>query len=495
VVPETGGGIIGVGESLPFKKVFSQSPRPEAHIKRSEFQDMSKGNRKARAAQLDDGLIQIRANAAGMDIGATEIWVDVGSKDAEPVRRFETFTADLNDMAEWLKRCGIASVAMESTGVYWIPAFQILDSHGIEVVLVNARHAKNVSGRKTDMLDCQWLRLLHSYGLLASSFRPAAEIAVLRSYLRHRQMLIQYGAGHIQHMQKALTQMNLQLHHVISDITGSTGMRIIRAIVEGERDRNRLAAMRDVRTKATEETIAKALEGDYRAEHVFALKQNLELFDSYQKQIQACDSQITDHLRRLESKANPAEAPKAVRREKKKRRNQLPLNVGEEVFRISGVDLTQIDGINESAALALIAEIGVDMSPWKTEKHFASWLALCPNNKISGGKILQRSTRKTANRARDILRLCGQSLLSSRSALGAFCRRMCGRLGKPKGIVATAHKLALLIYRMLKFGKAYVDIGQDRYEEQYKERALKHLACKAKQFGMQLVPSPESQVP
>lgn len=451
---------------------------------------MGKSRRKATAVKFYDGLPKIRENAAGIDIGANEIWVDVGSKDAEPVRRFETFTADINQMGEWLKSCGIETVAMESTGVYWIPSFQILESKGIEVFLVNARQVKNVSGRKTDMLDCQWLRLLHSYGLLAASFRPSADITVLRSYLRHRQMLIQYAAGHIQHMQKALTQMNLQIHHVISDITGLTGMKIIRAIVEGERDRNRLAAMRDVRTKASAEMIAKALEGDYRVEHVFALKQSLELFDSYQKQIQACDQQIASHLSRLESKAS-GELKKA-RREKKKRRNQPAFDIRREAFRISGVDRTQIDGISEAAALSLIGEIGIDMSPWKTEKHFASWLALCPNNKISGGKILQRSTRKTANRARDLLRVCAQSLLGSRSALGAFCRRLCARLGKPKGIVATAHKLALLIYRMMTFGRAYVDVGQDRYEQQYKERALKHLARKAKDFGFQLVPSTQS---
>lgn len=434
-----------------------------------------------------EGLPQIRANAAGMDIGAEEIWVDVGNKDEEGVRKFGTFTADLNEMAEWMKGCGIETVAMESTGVYWIAPFQILEAKGIDVLLVNARFVKNVQGRKTDMLDCQWIRLLHTYGLLPASFRPAAEIAVLRSYLRHRQMLIQYGASHIQHMQKALTQMNVQIHHVISDITGLTGMRIIRAIVEGNRDPKQLAAMRDVRTKATEETIAKALEGDYRVEHVFALKQSLELFDSYQKQIQDCDQQIAAHLGTLETKANPAEL-KAPRREKKKKRNQAAFNIREEAFRISGADLTQIDGISESAALALIAEIGVDMSPWKTEKQFASWLALCPNNKISGGKILKRSTRKTANRARDLLRLCAQSLMNSKSALGAYCRRICGRLGQPKGIVATAHKLALRIYRLIAFGRDYVDIGQHAYEEQYKQRALKHLARKAKEFGMQLVP-------
>jgi hypothetical protein len=234
------------------------------------------------------------------------MWVDVGvENDATPVRSFETFTADLNAMAQWLKTCGIRTVAMESTGVYWIPVFQILESHGIEAVLVNAAHAKNVSGRKSDTLDCQWLRTLHCYGLLAASFQPAKDIAVLRSYMRHRQMLIEYTAGHIQHMQKALSLMNVQLHHVISDITGVTGMKIVRAVAQGQRDPRQLAAMRDRRTQASEETIAKALEGNYRPEHVFALQQSLQLFDFYQSQIHACDQAIGNHLRTLESKADP----------------------------------------------------------------------------------------------------------------------------------------------------------------------------------------------
>ena len=457
---------------------------------------MSKVQRKRPNIQYQEGLKQIRRDAAGLDVGASEIWVDVGiENDAEPVRRFETFTADLNAMADWLKSCGIRTVAMESTGVYWIPVFQILEGKGIEAVLVNASYAKNVSGRKTDMLDCQWVRTLHSYGLLPASFRPAKEIAVLRSYMRHRQMLIETAAAHVQHMQKAMAQMNVQLQHVISDITGITGMRIIRAIVAGERDRQKLAAMRDIRTKANEQTIAKALEGDYRPEHVFALKQSLELFDFYQKQISECHQEIASHLRTLETKAEQGQTLKPARTKKKKKRNQPAFNIREEAFRISGVDLTEIDGINESATLSLIAEIGVDMSRWQTEKHFASWLALCPNNKISGGKVLQRRTRKSASRARDILRLCGQSLMGSRSALGAYCRRMCMRLGEPKGITAAAHKLALLVYRMMKFGRHYVDIGQDRYEQTYKERALKNLARKAKDLGFQLVPQPETQVP
>jgi transposase len=452
---------------------------------------MSKGRRKQPKIGFDDGLKQIRRDAAGLDVGASEVWVDVGRENEDcPVRRFETFTADLNAMADWLKSCGITTVAMESTGVYWIPVVQILEAHGIEAILVNAAHVKNVSGRKTDMLDCQWLRTLHCYGLLAASFRPAKDIVVLRCYMRHRQMLIESAAAHVQHMQKAMTQMNLQLQHVISDITGATGMRIIRAIVAGQRDRQELAAMRDVRTKADEQTIAKALEGDYRPEHVFALQQSVELFDFYQKQIGETDQQIGDQLRSMESKVEPNQEPLGrARRKSRKRRNQPQFNVREEAFRISGVDLTEIDSINESAALSLIAEIGVDMSPWKTEKHFASWLTLCPNNKISGGKVLQRRTRKSASRARDILRLCAQSLKESRSALGAYCRRLCVRLGPAKGITATAHKLALLVYRMLKFGRHYVDIGQDRYEQMYKERALKNLARKAKDFGFQLVPA------
>lgn len=448
---------------------------------------MRKEQRKT-TVRFYEGLPKIRANAAGMDIGAKEIWVDVGDKDKEGVRQFGTFTADLNEMADWLKRCGIGTVAMESTGVYWIAPYQILEARGIEVFLVNANFAKNVQGRKSDMLDCQWIRVLHSYGLLPKSFRPAAEIAVLRSYLRHRQTLIQYGAGHILHMQKALTQMNVQIHHVISDITGVTGMRIIRAIVEGKRDPKQLAALRDSRTKATEETIAKALEGDYRREHVFVLEQALQLFDMYQKQVQCCDQQIAAHLGTLKTKADPADL-KAARCEKKKRRNQSAFKIREEAFRISGADLTQIDGISESAALALIAEIGLDMRPWKTEKQFAAWLALCPNHKTSGGKILKRSTRKTANRVRDLLRVCAQGLKNSKSALGAYCRRMCGRLGEGKGIVATAHKLALLIYRLLALGREYLDIGQEAYEKQYKDRTLKRLAKKAKEFGMQLVPA------
>jgi transposase len=454
---------------------------------------MTKVQKKQKRIQISDEMPVINGNAAGIDVGAKENWASVApERDTEPVRQYGTFTRDVYAMADWLQQCGIKTVAMESTGVYWIPVFQILEERGFDVVLVNARHVKNVSGRKTDMLDCQWIRLLHSYGLLNGSFQPKAEITVLRSYLRHRQMLIDYAAHHIQHMQKALTQMNLQLAHVVSDITGATGMRMIRAILKGERAPRQLAEMRDLRTKSDGETIAKALEGDYRCEHIFALKQAVELFDFYQQQILDCDNQIGQYLRSLESKIDTQTHPmKPARTKKRKRRNVPGFDCRHEAYRISGVDLTQIDSISESASLTILSEIGTDMSPWKTEKHFASWLTVCPNNKITGGKIFQSRTRKSANRVRDVLCMCAQSLLNSRSALGAFCRRMCSRLGPPKGIVATAHKLALLIYRLLKFGKDYVDIGQDAYEQQFKQRAVKNLARKAKQFGFQLVPSHE----
>jgi transposase len=289
-------------------------------------------------------------------------------------------------------------------------------------------------------------------------------------------MLIEYASAHIQHMQKAMTQMNLQLHHVISDITGLTGMRIIRAITKGERDCKKLAALR-YRTQADEATIEKALEGDYRPEHLFTLKQSLDAFDHYQKQMAECDQQIGQHVRSLESKsdADPKPASRAIR----KQRNQMKFNVREEAFRISGVDLTRINGISESAAMSLISEIGINMSSWPTEKHFVSWLSLCPNNKISGGRVLKSRTRKTVNRARAIFCLCAQSLLRSQSALGAFCRRLCSRIGKAKGIIATAHKLALLVYRMLKSGISYSDIGQEQYDKQFKDRALKSLGTQS----------------
>lgn len=449
---------------------------------------MRHGQKKQRPAQVDENMPAMNPNAAGIDVGSAEVWVSIPpDRDPEPIRRYETFTADLQALAQWLRHRGIESVAMESTGVYWIPVFEILESQGLHVVLVNAKYAKNVAGRKTDWLDCQWLRMLHTFGLLPSSFRPAAAIATLRCYLRHRQILIDYAAAHIQHMQKALTQMNVQLTNVISDITGSTGIRIIQAILAGERDPQRLAQMRDYRTKNDEATIARALHGNFEPQHLFALKQAFELWDVYQQKRRACDQEIAQYLRGLESAIDVDLQPIPPPRAQKKRRNSPEFNCRLETYRILGVDLTQIDGISESSALTILSEIGTDLSAWKTEKHFASWLTLCPNNKISGGRVLQRRTRKSSNRVHDVLCISAQTLFNSQSALGAFARRMRSRLGPQKAIVATAHKLALLIYRLLRFGKPYLDIGQEAYQQQYQQRKVRALARQAKHFGFQLV--------
>lgn len=455
--------------------------------------------KKQRKFSDDETLPEIRQNAAGIDVGGTEHWVSVPSdRDPEAVRCFGAFTADLHALADWLKRCGIDSVAMESTGVYWIPLFEILEERGFNVALVNAKHLKNVAGRKTDWTDCQWIRIVYSRGLVSASFRPPDQITALRSYLRHRKMLVEYSGCHVQHMQKALLQMNLHLHHVISDITGVTGTKIVEAILAGERDGERMAELRDRRIKSSPEVIAKSLVGNYRPEHVFALKQAFDLHRTYRQQIEACDQQIQRHLQELDSKTNPDQTPlPASRRQRRvsKRRNEIRFDCRREAYRIAGVDLTTIDAIDESTALLVLSEIGTDMSPWKTEKHFASWLNLSPNHQISGGKILDRKTRKQKNRLRDALRICGQSLLHSQSALGAYCRRICARIGHPKGIIAAAHKLACLIYRLLKYGGAYVDKGQQHYEQRYKERVLKNLARHAKEHGYQLVPMAETQVP
>jgi len=460
---------------------------------------MTSRKKKQRKFCGDETLPEIRQNTAGIDVGATEHWVSVPSdRDPEAVRCFGGFTRDLHAIADWLKACGIDHVVMESTGVYWIPLFEILEERGFEVALVNAKHLRNVAGRKADWTDCQWIRIVYSRGLVSASFRPPDQITALRSYLRHRKMLVEYAASHVQHMQKALAQMNIHLHHVISDLTGVTGTKILEAILTGNRDPQSMAQLRDRRIKSSPEVIAKSLEGNYRPEHVFALKQAFDLYQTYRQQIDACDQQIQRHLQELDSKVDPDHNPLPPSRRQRrisKKRNEIRFDCRRETYRIAGVDLTTIDAIDESTALLVLSEAGSDMSPWKTEKHFASWLNLSPNHQISGGKILNRNTRKQKNRLRDALRICGQSLLHSQSALGAYCRRICSRIGHPKGIIATAHKLACLIYRMLKYGGAYVDKGQQHYEQRYEERIVKNLARNAKHHGYQLIPLVEAQVP
>jgi transposase len=438
-------------------------------------------------ASLPPQLQQVNLNAAGIDVGSEFHFVAVPpERDAQPVRKFGAFTADLETLADWLSRCGIETVALESTGVYWIALFELLESRGFQVLLVDPRRLKNVPGRKTDVVDCQWLQQLHTFGLLSGAFRPVEQVCVLRSYMRQRAMLVQYAAQHIQHMQKALHQMNVKLDKVLSDITGVTGLAIIHAILEGERDPEKLAQLRRAGCRNDEATIAKALQGHWRDEHLFALRQAMALYTTYHEQIAECDRQIEAHLSTFaERTQQPLDSEP---RPRKPSRNQLRFQARHQVHRITGVDLTRIDGIDEHTALKLISEIGTDMSRWPTVKHFTSWLGLCPGNKRSGGKSLSGRTKPSANRAAATLRMAASSLHRSKTALGAFLRRMKGRLGAPKAITATAHKIARLVYLALKHGWAYVDPGQNWYERQYQDRVLKSLHRRAAQLGYQLTP-------
>jgi len=435
-------------------------------------------------------LSPVHPDAAAIDIGATMHVAAVGpDRDADPVRTFQTFTDDLHRLADWLARCGIKTVAMESTGVYWIPAYEVLEQRGFEVVLVNARDAKHVPGRKTDVSDAQWLQRLHEYGLLRGSFRPQAEIAGLRAYLRQRERLLDYAAAHIQHMQKALTQMNLQLHHVVSDITGVTGMRIIRAIVAGERDPATLASYRDVRCHATVETVRQALVGNAREEHVFALTQAVELYDVYQAKVAACDKQIEAILTRLKSSATPPADKLPAARHTTRQPNAPAFEVREALHAILGVDLTQIHGVGPYLALKLVGECGTNLTAWPSAKHFTSWLALAPHNKISGGKVLSSRTRRTSNRTAALLRLAAVTVGRTDTALGAFYRRLSGRVAKAKAVTATARKIAVLFYNTLRHGMAYADPGASYYEERYKQRVLTNLHRRAKALGLVLQPA------
>ncbi|HKO63296.1 MAG TPA: IS110 family transposase [Pyrinomonadaceae bacterium] len=432
----------------------------------------------------------LNPDAAGIDVGASEHYVAVpAERDEQAVRRFGAFTEDLHKLAQWLLQCGVRTVALESTGVYWIPLYQILEDYGLVVKLVNARHVKHVPGRKSDVQDCQWLQQLESFGLLSGSFRPEAKICILRSYMRQRQMLISTASRHIQQMQKALTQMNLKVHQVLSDLSGQTGMRIVRAILQGERDRMKLAALKDRRVKSSLGTIAKSLEGDYRAEHLFALRQAVELYDYYQLKIAECDQEILKELQSLETRATPGSAPPApLKRKGRSRHNLIPYDGQAELYRILGVDLTRIDGLNEATVQLILSELGLDLcKKWPTEAQFASWLGLAPNNEISGGKVLRRGTRRVVNRVANALRMCAESLLNSKSALGAYARRMRAKRDAKIAITATAHKLARLIYRTLKHGQEYSDIGQIQYEARYRTNVLKSLQKKARLLGFQLV--------
>jgi transposase len=446
-----------------------------------------------RSKSRDGGeMPMVHPNAAAIDVGATMHMAAVSpNRSPEPVRSFGTFTADLHRLVDWFTECGVETVVMESTGVYWIPIFELLDARGFIVFLVNARDAKHVPGRKTDVSDAQWLQRLHSFGLLRASFRPKGQIAELRAYVRQRERLLEYAASHIQHMQKALTEMNLQLHHVVTDITGTTGLRIIRAILVGERDPEALARLRHYSCHSSAETIAKALTGSYRPEHLFALEQALALYDAYREKASACDARIEAVLRELSIDRGRGHGPAprvSRRRNRTDQANALTFDVREALFALLGKDITTIDGLGPYLSLKLIAECGDDLSSWPSAKHFTSWLGLAPSNKVSGGKMLSSRTRRSGGRAAALLRLAAVTVGRTDTALGAFYRRLSSRIGKAKAVTATARKIAVLFYNAVRYGMDYVDRGASSYETRYRARVVSNLHRRAKAFGFVLQP-------
>lgn len=441
----------------------------------------------------------LHPDAAGIDIGATEIFVCVPlDRDAHPIRRFATFTADLQAVADWLRQCGVTAVAMEATGVYWIPLYQILETRGFEVCLVNARHVKHAPGRKSDVQDCQWLQYLYSVGLLRASFRPPEAVCAVRTLLRHRDGLVQLAAAHTQHMQKALTQMNLQLHHVLSDLTGVTGLAILDAILAGERDPQVLAQHRHRRIKASPETIAKALVGDYRPEHLFTLRQSLAAYRHYQALLADCDREVQALLERFTSTIDPAQHPLPATPKSRRKlhgRSSLPgFDLRTELYRILGTDLTRVPGLQTPSAFTLFAELGADLSAFPAGPQFTSWLGLCPDNRISGGKVLSVQTRHVKHRVAEALRLAAQSLSHSRSVLGDYFRRMRAKLGAPKAITATAHKLARIIYHLLTTHEPYDETRLAKAEQDHRQRSEARLRAHARALGFQLVPVDQPSV-
>jgi transposase len=470
------------------------SPKP-GQEKPAAGQGKKCGKRKGMC--LEDRPI-LEPDAAGIDIGAREIFVAVPPDRAEdPVQIFSTFTEDLERMAQWLVSCGVSTVAMESTGVYWIPLYDVLEKHGIRPCLVDARGMKNVPGRRTDWHECQWLQFLHSVGLLRAAFRPDGEVCAVRSLMRHRNDLVQMTNQHIQHIHKALTQMNVQIHHVIDDITGVTGSAIVDAIVAGQRNPLELAKLRDPRIKASEETIVKSLQGNWRPEHLFTLKQSRQMYRHYQEQITACDAEIEKMLVAFQPRVDPQAKPLPPDRKKKKhraRQKKGALNTGfdlrTESYKLFGVDLTQIPGLM-LMVLTLFSEVGRDMSRWKTAGHFVSWLALCPDNDITGGRVAWRGTRKVHNRAGELFRMAAYSLHHDRSPLGDYLRRMKSKLGPPGATTATAHKIAIIFYTMVKKQVEYDATLWAERDAQREKRFEAKIKRQAQQLGYKLVPIEE----
>lgn len=440
-----------------------------------------------------EGMSQVNPKAAGVDIGAIEIVACVaGDERTQIVKAFGNYTVDLQALGKWLSEHQIKTVAMESTGVYWIPLFEELERQGFECLLISSRSLRRVAGRKSDIEDAQWIQTLHSYGLLESSFRPEAELAALRTLLRHRAQLVDHRSPHIQHMQKALLQMNVQLSQAVSDVTGVTGQTILRAIVAGLRDPQRLAALREPGCKKSAEEIGKALTGTWREEHLFILKQSLAMYDFYTEQIQGCDEEI----KRMYGMTRPTWMVEEVKPLDKRKRNSHSKNapqhteeIRQHLKRISGVDLSVVDGFGVSLAQTVIMEVGTEMSKFPDEKHFCSWLGLAPKHEISGGKVLKNRTLKTKNRAGQAFRMAAQSVKQAECVFGVLYRRLRARLGPAQATVATAHAIARVVYRMLKYQVEYEPLSVNEYQKQYEAQQLKYLKKKAAKFGFQLIPA------
>jgi transposase len=438
------------------------------------------------AMRTRDEEVVVFPNAAGIDVGASSHWVAVPRHaTGDPVREFGAMTDDLNAMADWLLACGVDTVALESTGVYWIPVYEVLEQRGLKVWLVDARQMKYVPGRKSDIQDCQWLQKLMSLGFLRAAWRPTGEVCVVRAVARQREVLLTEQASWVQRMQKALVQMNIQLTEVLADVMGMTGQAIIRDIVAGERDPKALARHRDRRVKASADAIAKALTGNWREEHLFVLRQALAMYDDIARHLAECDSKLQELLRALgQRKVDLGKVPRAGSKTRQE------FDARQMLANWAGVDLTRINGLGVTAVMKILSELGPDLSRFATVKHFCSWLGLCPGTKISGGKVLSAKTKRSANRVRQALKMAAMSLSHSNSALGAFYRRLCSRMDKPSANTATAHKLARMVYFMLTRGEAFVDQGQQRYEEQQRQRSIAALKRRAAALGFEINPTP-----
>lgn len=483
-----------------------------AKRKMSTFERLQSGkmNRKerkelSRRIIAEDATLQVvHPNAAGIDIGNESHFVAIPpDRDATPVREFGSWTTDLQNMARWLIEHNIQTVAMQSTGVYWIAVQEVLEQYGLEVYLVNARGTKNLPGRKSDVQECEWLRKLHAYGLLRNSFRPPEQIRAIQTIWRQRDRRVKDCGRAIQQMQKALTKMNIQLANTISDISGVSGQAILRAIVAGTRDPRELAKLRDRRIAASEEEIVQSLQGNWKEDILFELRQVLEAYDFYQNQIAACDRELAKYIADMPSReisekqnipegARPLVSEKPSRRSKPQKKNPIGFDLASELERTMGVDLTRIDGINATIAQVIFSEIGSDFSPFPTENHFASWLTLAPQRDISGGKVIRHIPAAGRNRVANALRMAAQSLYHSDSYLGARYRRLRARLEGKKAVKAMARYLACLVYRMVTKGQAYVDRGATYYEKKRHEKERDSLLRKAASIGLKLVPSTES---